>query len=73
MGEHLPVLTPGAERAAGGTVITQATHRVTMPFHPQVTIQTRVRFNGRTFSVVSIANPEERNVETVLLCVEVAP
>jgi head-tail adaptor len=69
----LPVLERGGERATGGTVIAQATHRIAMPFHPQVTMQTRVRFHGRTFSVVSVANTEERNVETVLLCVEVAP
>lgn len=69
----LPVLERGGERAEAGTVIAQATHRVTLPFHPQVTIQTRLRFNGRSFSVVSLTNPEERNVELVLLCVEVAP
>jgi SPP1 family predicted phage head-tail adaptor len=70
----LPVLERNVERATGGgTVIATATHRVTIPFHPQVTIQTRLRFNGRSFSVVSVTNTEERNVELVLLCVEVAP
>jgi len=69
----LPVLERGGERAEGGTVIAQATHRVTIPYHPQVTLQTRLHFNGRTFSVVSLVNTDERNVELVLLCVEVAP
>jgi head-tail adaptor len=69
----LPILDRDVERSTGGTVIALATHRVTMPWHPQVTIQTRLRFNGRTFSVISVANTEERNVELVLLCVEVAP
>jgi head-tail adaptor len=44
-----------------------------MPYHAQVTLQTRLHFNGRTFSVVGLTNTEERNVELVLLCVEVAP
>jgi len=69
----LPVLERNVERTTGSTVIATATHRVTMPYHPQVTIQTRLRFNGRSFSVVSVTNTEERNVELVLLCVEVAP
>ncbi len=68
-----PILDRDVERATGGTVIALATHRVTMPWHPQVTIQTRLRFQGRTFSVISVANTEERNVELVLLCAEVAP
>jgi SPP1 family predicted phage head-tail adaptor len=59
------------ERLAAGTVIAQASHIVTGPYHPQVTTKSRLLFNGRVFNVVHVGNPEERNAETVLLCSEV--
>jgi len=59
------------ERVTAGTVLATATHIVTGPFHPQITTQTRILFNGRSFSVTGVSNPEERNVELVLVCVEV--
>lgn len=66
-----PAAARDLERVAAGTVIATASHLVTMPYHPQVTTQTRILFNGRTFSVVGVSNPEENNVELVLVCVEV--
>jgi len=59
------------ERVAAGTAIATASHIVTMPYHPQVTTQTRITFNGRTFYVTGVANPEERNIETIAVCQEV--
>jgi SPP1 family predicted phage head-tail adaptor len=69
----VPVSDRDLERATSGTVTAMATHRVTMPYHPQVTTRTSVHFEQRTFNVQSVANVDERNVELVLLCVEVAP
>lgn len=68
-----PATQRDLERVVAGTVIATASHIVTMPYHPQVTTETRVLFNGRTFSVIGVSNPEERNVELVLACVEVVP
>lgn len=68
-----PATAKDLERVAAGTVLATATHLVTGPYHPQVTTQTRILFNGRQFSVTGVSNPEERNVELVLVCVEVVP
>lgn len=59
------------ERVASGTVISEASHVVTMPYHAQVGTNTVIVFNGRTFHVVGVGNPEERNIETVAVCSEV--
>lgn len=59
------------ERRAAGTVISTASHIVTLPYHPQVTTKTRVLFNGRTFNVLGVADAEEGDVETVAICAEV--
>ena len=57
--------------AAGSTVLALATHRVIVPWHPQITMQTRLTFNGRRFSVIKRTNLEERNVTLDLLCAEI--
>jgi SPP1 family predicted phage head-tail adaptor len=66
-----PATQRDLERVIAGTVMSTATHIVTGPFHPQVTTKTRVLFNGRQFSVVGVADPEEGQVEMILVCVEV--
>jgi len=33
-------------------------------------VRTRVLFNGRRFNVSGVSSPEERNVESVLVCEE---
>lgn len=66
-----PATAADLERVAAGTVVATASHIVTMPYHPQVTTETRITFNGRTFYVQGVTNPEERNVETIALCQEV--
>jgi head-tail adaptor len=66
-----PATAADLERLVSGTVLATATHIVTMPYHPGVVIASRVLFNGRQFSVTGVANPEERNVETIAVCVEI--
>jgi head-tail adaptor len=63
--------TSDLEHVAAGTVTTLATHIIEMPYHPQVTSRTRIVFGARTFNVVGVENPEERNVSLVLLVAEV--
>jgi len=58
------------ETAQSGTTTASATHIITIPYHPQVTVRTRVLFNGRRFNVSGVSSPEERNVESVLVCEE---
>jgi head-tail adaptor len=66
-----PATAADLERLAAGTVLSTATHIVSMPYHPQVTTKTRLVFGSRFFSVTGVANPEERNVETIAICVEI--
>lgn len=65
-----PATPQRLERIVTGTVIAQATHVITLPYHEEVTTDTRIVWNGRQFNVVGVANPEERNIETVAVCVE---
>jgi len=39
-------------------------------YHPQITTQSRLILNGRILSVVGVSDPDARQVELVLLCVE---
>lgn len=66
-----PMSQADLERVSGSTVEATATHLITLPFHPEVTVQTRVTYHGRTFLVQSIRNVLERNVTLELTCEEV--
>jgi head-tail adaptor len=63
--------TRALEALAAGTVLAQATHLVTGPYHPGITIETRLTFEGRRLNVIYVANREERNIETQCICAEV--
>jgi SPP1 family predicted phage head-tail adaptor len=66
-----PASARDLERVAAGTVLSTATHLITMRYHPDVTTQTRITFGTRQFSVVGVTNPDERNEWTVVSAVEV--
>jgi head-tail adaptor len=68
--EIKPATARDLERLAAGTVLSSASHVVTMDYHQQVTTATRVVFGTRLFSVTGVSNPEERNIETICVCVE---
>jgi head-tail adaptor len=68
--EIKPATARDLERVTAGTVLSSASHVVTLDFHPGVNTQTRITFNGRVFSVTGVSNPEERNIELICLCVE---
>ncbi len=40
-------------------------------FHPGITLETQILFEGRTFQVQSITDVDERHAELQLMCVEV--
>ena len=69
--EIKPATARDLERNTAGTVMATASHLITMDYHPGVTTQTRIAFNGRTLLVTGVANPEERNVELILTAEEV--
>jgi len=66
-----PMSQADLERVSGSTVEATATHLITLPFHPQVTVQSRVTYQGRTFLVQGIRNVFERNLTLELTCEEV--
>ena len=68
-----PATARDLERISAGTIIATASHVVILRYHPGVTTQTRITHEGRIFQVTGIANPEERDRELVLVCVEVVP
>jgi len=64
------------ERLASGAVLSTATHIVTLPFHPGVTTQTRVRWTDprlrdHVANVVGVIDHDGRCAELVLGVVEV--
>jgi head-tail adaptor len=59
------------ERQIAGTVQATATHLVRGAYHPGITTETRLQFEGRTFEVQSVQNVDERDVESVLVCAEI--
>jgi len=80
--EIKPATARELERVAAGTVLSTATHIVTFDYHSGVTTKTRVTkgprnadgtlpAGSREFSVTGVSNPEERNIDTILTCVEV--
>jgi head-tail adaptor len=72
------ILSAAAARASGrlealaaGTVLAQATHVISGPYHPGITIETRLTFEGRRLNVIAVDNRDERNIDTICVCAEV--
>lgn len=66
-----PATTADLERVAAGTVISSASHLVRGDFHPGVTTETRMLFEGQTFAITGVVNVEMRGVEMVCGAVQV--
>lgn len=66
-----PATQRDLERIMANVSLSVATHIVTMPYHAGVTTKTVLTFGARTLHVTGVANPDERNQETVAVCVEV--
>lgn len=69
--EIKPATARDLERVVSNVVQSKASHLVTMDYHSGVTTETRVLFGARTLRVTGVQNPEERNVELVLVCEEI--
>jgi head-tail adaptor len=59
------------QSAAAQVVDGQTAFYVRGRFHPGLTLETRLLFEGRTLQVQSVSDVDERHTEVVLLCVEV--
>jgi SPP1 family predicted phage head-tail adaptor len=65
-----PATQRSLERLVANAVSSDASHVVTMRYHPSVTTKTRIVFATRVLNVVGIQNVNERNEVLRLACVE---
>jgi SPP1 family predicted phage head-tail adaptor len=56
---------------ANAAIQAVATHVITMDYHPQLTVESRVFYHGREFQIHAIANENEENRQLVVVCTEV--
>lgn len=61
----------GREYFAAQQVSAETTHRVTIRYRSGVSPQMRVVFNGRTFRIEAVIDPQEHHERLELMCVEV--
>lgn len=62
----------GIEYFAAETVQSEITHKIRIRYTTGITTDMRIKFNeDRYFSIISIINYQERNVEFQLMCKEV--
>jgi SPP1 family predicted phage head-tail adaptor len=67
-----PASLRGIEAVTASTTIQAvATHVVTMDYHPQVTVQSRIHFRSREFQIHAVTNVDEANQQHILVCSEV--
>lgn len=60
----------GKEFFAAETVNSEITHKVKIRYIEGITPNMRIKFNNRIFSIESVINFQERNIEIQLLCKE---
>lgn len=61
----------GRDMLISNQFMTEVNLRVTVRYFPDVDAACRVWFNGRTFQITAVVNPDQRTKMLVLLCVEV--
>jgi SPP1 family predicted phage head-tail adaptor len=66
-----PASQASLEQITAGTVLSMATHIVTVPYRTGLTTKTRFLYDGRSLSVLGIFDYEERHVQLNLVCAEV--
>ena len=64
---------PASEVMRAGAPSMIGTHRIQMRYHPDLKAAWRIKYKTRYFSIVSILNKDERNVQLDLICREVLP
>ena len=63
--------TPTAEeRYRAAEVYEDVSHVVTLRYTPDLTAADTLQFEGKTFDIASLTDPEERHIELLLLCKE---
>lgn len=65
-----PATARDLERVASGTVISTASHVLKGRYHPTITVSTRLVYRGVVYQVTGVSDPELRQIETIVLAVE---
>lgn len=65
-----PATQQRLEAVGAGTVIAQATHIISAPYHPGITTKTRIVFDGRRFNVTGLADPGLTHDELIIVVAE---
>ncbi len=60
----------GREYALADQQHAEVTHQIEIRYRPGLNSKMRVMFGTRKFEIVSIANPQERNIKLILNCKE---
>jgi len=65
-----PATVRDLERNTAGTIVATATHIIRGRYRPDVKVDARMLFEGRTFRITGVASPKERKIELWLFAVE---
>lgn len=63
----------GKEYFAAHQINAEVTTKITMRYRPGTTPNMRAVFQNRLFYIVSVINPEEKNIALILMCKERVP
>lgn len=70
--EIVPASARAIERLTASVAVQAvATHVVTLPYHPQLTVTSKLLFGTREFQIHDVANLDEVNTTHVLICSEI--
>src|ERR1700722_18578897 len=61
------VVLQGRELDKAQQIVSEVTHRITIPYQTGVASQMQVQFGTRLFQIQAVLNPDERNNELQLL------
>lgn len=62
----------GRELEHAKQVFGETTHKVRMRYNSKIEHTHRIGFGSREFEIISIVNPDEKSIEHVLICKEIA-
>jgi hypothetical protein len=73
-----PAVPRDLEQLAAGTVLSVGSYLITIPYHPQVSTKTKLSWTDRnglahTADATGVTNPDQFQIETLIVAVEITP